>query len=478
MESNFNDRDFERFLKQNADQYRMFPSENVWEGIHKNLHTRRRWQGIVLALLLLTTGTVTWVMFTNPAIKKTAIANSTTTKSEKTQKEKVAIVTPLQSPKEINKTLIASPDNRQKNLFLAVAEIKHEKSVANDELVRSPITVRSGISFTLPPAEAKPLLIAINTKTAVQSLKDKVRNKPAATISPMVVVDQNMMAEIELPAPSISEPAIPKKAEVNEDFATLLTIESVINSYKFNKKSKKLQWQFFVTPTVSYRRLNENKQFIAAARSSLTSTSIGYSPDLNSIITHKPDLGIQLGFSTGYPLSKRITITSGLQFNVSKYDIRAYSYPSEIATIALSTASGGTNTVSAVTNYRNTGGNIANWLRNFYYSASMPIGLEYKITGNKKSYWGVNASIQPTYVVGNRAYVISTDYKNYVEMPSLTRKWNINAGFETFGGFSIGNTDFRVGPQVRYQTLSSYKQLYPVKEHLFDFGLKMGIMLN
>ena len=49
MENN-NNRDFEQFVKQNADQYRMFPSEKVWNGIHNSLHTRRRWYGFGLTL--------------------------------------------------------------------------------------------------------------------------------------------------------------------------------------------------------------------------------------------------------------------------------------------------------------------------------------------------------------------------------------------------------------------------------------------
>src|SRR6185436_8086558 len=61
-ENSFNNRDFERFVKQNADQYRMFPSDKVWKGVHNALHTRRRWYGIGLALLLLTTSAVTLVM--------------------------------------------------------------------------------------------------------------------------------------------------------------------------------------------------------------------------------------------------------------------------------------------------------------------------------------------------------------------------------------------------------------------------------
>src|SRR4030095_12266845 len=63
MESNFHNRDFEQFIKQNADQYRMFPSEKVWSGVNSVLHTRRKWYGLWLGVfLLLSGGTVTWVM--------------------------------------------------------------------------------------------------------------------------------------------------------------------------------------------------------------------------------------------------------------------------------------------------------------------------------------------------------------------------------------------------------------------------------
>src|SRR5688572_22232813 len=62
MENRFINKDFEQFVKQNADQYRMYPSEKVWKNINYSLHTRRKWYGFGLALLLLTTGTVTWLM--------------------------------------------------------------------------------------------------------------------------------------------------------------------------------------------------------------------------------------------------------------------------------------------------------------------------------------------------------------------------------------------------------------------------------
>jgi len=483
MESNFNNRDFERFLKQNADQYRMFPSENVWKGIHGTLHTRRRWYGIGLALLLLTTGAVTWVMLNSGSSSRKnemAANNPVVVPVKKIQKEQQPIViTPLKKKDTDEEILIASPGNHQRNLFLANPVIEDQTNKLTELQKTNAVVPISNSPGSLPPTVASvPSPVSKLNATGTNRIAVKAetpKHNVAVNVAPAIINEE-----------AISQPSlVPTKNNETDEVSTAaqkdiypLSIESVINSYKSSRKSKRLSWQVYFTPTVSYRELKENKQFINAARSNLTSTSVVFSPDLNSIVTHKPDLGFQLGFTTGYPLSKKVTLTGGLQFNVSKYDIRAYNYPGEVATIALSTASGATSTVSTITNYRSAGGSRANWLRNLYVSASAPVGIELKLGGNKKTYWGVNGTVQPTYVLGNTAYVISTDYKNYAEIPSLTRRWNINTGFEAFAGFSVGKTDWRVGPQVRYQTMSSFKKEYPVKEYLFDFGLKMGIMLK
>ena len=109
---------------------------------------------------------------------------------------------------------------------------------------------------------------------------------------------------------------------------------------------------------------------------------------------------------------------------------------------------------------------------------SAPIGLEVNFKGNEKVHFGVASTIQPTYVLGDRAYLITTDYKNYAQVPWLVRRWNVNTALETFVVYNSGKTTWQVGPQVRYQLLSSFISKYPVKENLFDFGLKVGVSLN
>src|SRR5688500_2039762 len=54
MKKDFFDESFEEFLKRNADQLRMRPSEDVWQNIERQRARRRRRVGIGSTLFLLT----------------------------------------------------------------------------------------------------------------------------------------------------------------------------------------------------------------------------------------------------------------------------------------------------------------------------------------------------------------------------------------------------------------------------------------
>ena len=59
MQRNFYTDDFEQLIRQIADQYKMYPSDHVWKGVHRALHGRRRWYWTGLAILLLGAGLLT-----------------------------------------------------------------------------------------------------------------------------------------------------------------------------------------------------------------------------------------------------------------------------------------------------------------------------------------------------------------------------------------------------------------------------------
>jgi len=485
MEDRFDNRDFEQFIKQNADQYRMFPSEKVWNDIHDTLHARRRWYGIGLALLLLTTAVVTWVMLLSPAGKQKQVAanpSSNSTKSITEQKQQPAIhIVPVKSiaGKNNNQESAVKPEPRE-NLFFVSANTDLNEMTDNYSDMPDPVKINPVEASQRPSVPSQPLVISksgpVQHRHILTNPVIAVAKQKEEAGKPDEIFNQNTILE--------------KRAETSASVDILnsnkdiypLTIESVVNSYRYNHKRKRLSYQLYAVPTISYRALKENMAFIRAARSNGTIPTNTLPPDVNSVVTHKPDIGFELGFNTGYPVSKNFKIIGGLQFNVTKYDIRAYfNYQSEVATIALNSGAGA-NSVSTISNYRSTNtGNVnnkGNWLRNLYFSVSAPVGTEIVFNSNKKTYAGFSTTIQPTYVLSNKAYLISTDYKNYAEVPSLTRKWNLNTGFEVFAGYNTGKMQWRIGPQVRYQALSSFQDKYPVREHLFDFGLKVGVMLK
>jgi hypothetical protein len=479
MQNRFNDnRDFEQFVKQNADQYRMFPSEKVWNNIHNTLHVRRRWYGIGIALLLITVTAVTLVMVNHPdknqPLPQTSVSTVNNITPPKTNPEKVFIA-PTKTT-DNNATVILRTGKLPAAIFQP-AEFKNQPDV-----------VLSNVISTTPTVNSTEPTIANVKQTDVVTSSPRVSNvvataKPIALKAIAAIPSKTITTTIV--DNSIETATTTEQMEQATSSATdinLLTIESVVNSYKNKRKAKKLTLQLYVTPTVSYRALKENSEFINAVQSSnaspLAPTPNLFVPDVNNIVTHKPDIGFQLGISAGYPLSKNITLTGGLQFTVSKYDIKAYRHTTEEARIAVSNDAGGANTLSTYTSYRNYGGNKVNWLHNLYLSASAPIGLELKLINSRRGHVGIGGTIQPTYVIDNRSYLLSTDFKNYAEVPSLIRRWNINTGFEIFVANTAGKVKWRIGPQVRYQTMSSFKEKYPVKEHLFDFGLKLGVLLK
>jgi len=105
----------------------------------------------------------------------------------------------------------------------------------------------------------------------------------------------------------------------------------------------------------------------------------------------------------------------------------------------------------------------------------MPIGADLVVIGNKDIAFNIGGSIQPGIMLNNQAYLLSTNLRNYAKAPSLYRDFNINTALEAFISINTGSLKWNVGPQFRYQLLSSYKQNYPIKEHLYDYGFKVGM---
>jgi len=465
MERQFNNGDFEKLLRDNANQYRMYPSEKVWKGIHSSLHTRRRWYGLTAAIMLLVTGSIVSII----------IYSDKPGKNNLTSQKNISVQNNSQ------KQTLSTVSNETKTFTPAINEIKpadHHTSNLTELYSDGPVFKTPTGGNTHSNVILNSNLSNKNDRDAFESntynKNETISESPFST--DLNLLKQNSSEVVLIDDIATNEKTITDQSRVGEntekeihDAVSALASQNILLVKP--KKQSKVTAQVFFTPTVSYRKLKENKNVYAG--------SGFYVPtiDLNNIVKHKPGMGLEFGIEGKYKMNKKLSLTTGLQFNINRYDILAYSHPTEIATVALTSSYGVVDSLATLSNYRNSG-TSANWLENFYFQVAVPVGVEVILTENKNFKWGLSGTIQPTYVIGDRAYVISSDYKNYGKFPDVMRRWNISTGVGTFVAYSTGRINWQVGPHLRYQHLSSFVSELSVKEKLYAIGLKVGATLN
>ena len=419
---------FESFIKDNAEQYLLYPSDHVWGKIDKTLRPKKYLAPLVVALLMISLSGGLVVM-------------------NITEQKQVPVKTGQIAYTFFEKEPIKANYSKLKNI-----KIISKSSLKNNF---SPITTLG------THVHSDVATIGTDNQTITE----------AFTGSDRIELPFSIANSIDPKSRSLNTALLPGKKNL-----LISTIESVMAKAK--TIGKNAQWQFYITPSLSYSRL-EGK----ATASTYSFTSFPYSTnsifarDVNDAVKQNPDIGIELGSAMVYPLTKKISLKTGLQLNYNHYQIEAYSGVPVLATYGMNNVGfGGRMPINTVSIYSSTDGYRKASLKNEHIILSMPIGLEYLVIGNKSLNLSIASSIQPSYLIGNNAYLISTNLKNYAKEPSLNRKWNINTSVEASINFKSGSFRWSIAPQYRYQLLSSFKNKYPIKENLYDMGLKFGVI--
>lgn len=425
--NHYSQEELEKFLKERADQYLIYPSDPVWSNIERKLHPNRIWTYISLAFLMFgISGSL--VMF-NVEEQKEVPAKTGQIAYRFIESDPIE-----KSIKNLHSITVTAP---RKNIHAEHFAGHNNTPVTPDEMAAAP---------------------------AQDILLESFSDETAISIPETVL-------KLKGNRPKNIRPSI--KAEMKRLFVS--TYETVVAQAK--KISKKASWQLYATPTVSYRKLTGQASSASYQYSTFSySTNSVFARDVNDAVRHKPGIGLEIGTSMLYPLGKKLTLKTGLQLNYNQYQIEAYRGVPEIANYGMNNVGyGGRIPISTISYYRNADGYRPATLRNEHYMISMPIGLDLIVAGNKKTNFSIASSIQPTYVFANYSYLISSNLKNYAKEPSLNKRWNINSSFEANVNIQKGDYTLSFGPQFRYQMMSSFKNKYPIKENLMDMGLKLGV---
>ena len=472
MERGFYQEDLEQLLKQKADQYKMYPSDRVWKGVYRSLHTRRKWYWFSFVLFLTAISYYAIVDLISPSANKAVARNtaSSSAPSQNTEQQK-AVIIPFTSPAGTG--AINSGAAAHQKSFIVNPELNSGEQIAANglsDLITDEIIGAAPV-YDLQTGMIREEVVVIQEERKAAIVSNEVI--PYSFVTPAIEqvvpqyvtgldIDKSVMAK------ESEEISAEDKNRVNwlQEYAVYELAPPAL---------KRLSWQLSFSPTMNYRKLTGSNNANISSDIKNIPIALNIAGDPDKLLNHKPAIGFELGTHFLYALNKTFLIKAGFQFNYSRYDIQAYSSNTERATIALNSVGLTNDTIATYTRLRNFGGDAVQDLQNQYFQLSAPIGFEMRLLGNGKLQLNVAGTLQPTYLLNRNTYLITTDYKNYTKEPSLVRRWNLNSGAEAFISYKTGDLKWQVGPQFRYQLLSSYISEYPIREHLMEYGIKIGV---
>lgn len=242
------------------------------------------------------------------------------------------------------------------------------------------------------------------------------------------------------------------------------------------KRNPNIHWTYFVTPNVSTVSFSGRPLPSSANRNFSSIIVQSNRPGGNMLYNARLDYSV--GIEMAYRLSEKWQFITGANFTQAGYNIISNEVHPTFAFLMLKDKSSGlVYAASYLTHYGNGQSRDQTLLMNKSAQASIPIGLRYTLWNNKNVQVGLASAIEPSVVLKSNAYIISSNGEYYVNDPDLTRTFNFSGNFSPYITLGSKKIRWQIGPDFRYQLFSTYRNIYPVHEHLINYGIKIGISI-
>lgn len=494
MKRYFHNDDFEYFLQQEVENFCMYPSDRAWENISRKTRVPSRWPALPIISLIVISALVLGTVLIKPAPDMVISKGSNLLPQPITEKQVQTVIgntqkeannfSPISAVQFTHSTILQAQEkiNAEQELSSTLIAQQQNEIINSTSVIKPDISINNSLNQTPIKETTSP---AFKTSSALQFTK-ATNNSEAYHFS--VQAFNKKINTLKYGLSKKEKSVFDRAGFTNDDyqleedmFVTMHLPEQNNQNNKpldrLQKSSSRFDFRFYITPSVSYRRLlNEKGEEITGTQNTLVPYETSLISDASRAIRHAPATGYETGIGIGYKISKKLTLTTGAQFNISQYKVNAYLY-SEEESAGLDFGEGAfANTVTTSTSLRSTEGSVPVKFKTRYYELSMPIGLDFTALSNGKYSWGIAGSIQPTYIFDKQPLVISNNFKNYADASSYIRNLNINASFETYFGITLGNFRYQLGPQFRYQFLPTLTNKFQTREYLLNYGFKLGVV--
>jgi len=444
--------DFEKHLREKADQFKMYPSDKVWNNVYSSIHTRRRrfvaGMTVLIGGILVLAGSE--LIFPSKNISKIVAT-------------KPAVPVNVGSAEGLQKYTAAS--------FSSVQATTDQKAGNNNITAAAPF-----VNYTDLDNLNSSDKISVNSISEITATAGSIKNQPPSASKEKVNqpegISANENAAFSLSFPALSEKSFSSFNNINAGGE--LNAEKSITQLP-RAHNDRLSWEIHIAPTWNTHYLTAQNPHSVISSIQNAPIMVVHFSNVNGFVDNTPAMGYDVGGNLIYKISRTISLKAGLEFNYSRYYIRAYNSNPSQASAVLNSYLG--YIADSLVNYANTNTSISKnpqRIQNKYYQLSMPIGIDMKVLGKDKLQLHLGATVQPSYLLNHDSYVLSDDYNSYVKEPQAFRKWNLGAGAELFLSYQIGKIRWEFGPMVRYQIYSTYKTVYPVSENMLNYGIRIG----
>jgi len=466
--------ELEGFLSDSAEDLRMYPSARVWRNIDTKLHGEKKWPALTFAAFLTGALTLAGLIFMQPdkdlfKPKPIAVTTAKMAIAKIIPAEKFAITqNPFHAVAQSGE--VANANTNQHQVFMDETDLATAESIIAGELLEdASVNETKELNNSNKSGETTSIGIVQDDWKELS-----IQHGITSTDNGNLYGNNNVGVAMQLGVTPATANRIAETFPLQMDDAANAPSIAALKT----KQPSKWSVQYYATPSLSYRMLSEEKQIDNLALSTGSAPGNNYN-SLGAMVNHKPKIGIEAGVAVMYNVTDNFRVKAGLQMNYRQYAIDAYSTNNpQPALIRIDQGNNRFDTIFATTGVSNVGAQQdAMQVTNHYFQIGVPVGFELSMANFKSAQFVLAATFQPTYNIGQQAWLISTDYQSYVKQPDLMRKWNFNTGIEAFLRFSnkSGNLNWQVGPQIRYQLLPGAVNKYPVREHLIDYGLKIGV---
>lgn len=504
MERDFYRDEFEQLLKDSTDDFKMYPSRKVWHSIYNDLHPDRKWPSLAVCLLLLTAILYVGVS-NNNSINSATRRNSNNFASQSNTAENSNVSTAKAPGSHSARSIVFAGDIPATNLPVTATNLQlpsslflgddpqtgseldnHEPEAGNEQLssASSALTSLQDGRIAISVAPSQPELVNTASGNSANASADitKLDNEKTNT---SLITDES--TDPEIAGSGKVKPAGMTEVKEAKFLNTKDTREKEwIEHYAFyNQPAKRkkmlagLDGEFYLTPGVGYRVMFLNSDYKKINNALVAANSAARYDEPSPLqLNQQIGLTMEMGGNISKKISNKLRVKAGLQLNISDYITYAkkLDHPGQTTLALTSVSNSMISFENRSTNFANVPGENTSQLHNKTVQVSVPLGADYKLLSTGKLSWHVGGSIQPTYITGGYAYLVSADNNYFVEDQSMLRKWNLNGAVESFVSIRTKQgSRINLGPQFRYSLFSAYKNSYSYTEKPYSIGFKIGL---